>query len=183
MTNDQCSNDETRPNSSFRHLIIGAFEHSFEFRISSFEFPYLDVIHLLLRLPKAIDLLQKLFQRHRVQHLIRGDGQPLADQANGNLAGRIFARGSGLRGGKPAFEPAKQVADGDILGGAGKAIPPAAANFALQETASSEGQENGFEEFIGQPLLFREISGLHEVVRPESSQLDDGAEAIFSAFG
>jgi hypothetical protein len=116
---------------------------------------FLNVVHLLLRLGDAIDLLDQLLQRHRVQHFIGGDSKPLADEADGDLAGRAFAAGGVIAGGEAAFEAAKQVADCDVLGGTGKTVSPPAAYLAFQESAATEGEENGFEEFIGQTLQFR----------------------------
>jgi hypothetical protein len=76
MTKDQCPNDETRPSASFRHLVIGEFEHSFEFRISSFGFH--PVIHAPTRFLIFVD-------RHSPLAAAR-DRDQLADLAGGGTS-------------------------------------------------------------------------------------------------
>ena len=77
---------------------------------------------------------------------------------------------------------ADEIADGDFAWGSGQAIPPAAADFAFEESAAAEGEEDGLEEFIGQIFRLGEIAGLDEPGGPESSQLNHRSQAVFGTF-
>ena len=77
--------------------------------------------------------------------------------------------------GESAFEAANQVADTDIARGARKAIASPRADFAFQESAAAKGQQDRFEELVGEVFLFSKIPRLDVFARPEPGQLDDGA--------
>jgi hypothetical protein len=89
----------------------------------------------------------------------------------------------GFLEGESAFESADEVADLDVSGAAGEAVAAAGADFGFEESASAEGEEDGFEELVGEGFGLGQVFGLDEVARPEAGELDDGSEAVFGAFG
>src|SRR5215204_3996904 len=95
--------------------------------------PHSNVIHRLLQAPRARGLLDELLERHVAEGEVGGLGEFFVDEADGDFAGGEFAAGAGLLGAEPNFQPADQVGDADVTRGAGEAVPPAAADLALQE--------------------------------------------------
>jgi hypothetical protein len=133
-----------------------------------------NVIHGLLDAGKPIDLLHELLKSHFVQNIVGGLGEAFVDEAHCGLAGGKVGGGDALffLDGEAAFEAADEIADGDFAGMAGESIAAAAADLAFEEPPPPEGEENGFEEFVGEVFLLGEIAGLDESRWPEAGQLN-----------
>ena len=129
-----------------------------------------DVIHGLLNAGKPIDLFHELFEGHFIQDIVGGLGEAFVDEANGGFAGGKIGGGDAFffLDGEAAFEAADEITHGDFAGMAGEAIAPAAADLAFEEAPPPEGEENGFEEFVGEVFLLGEIAGLDESSGPEA---------------
>jgi hypothetical protein len=95
----------------------------------------------------------------------------------------LVGRGAGFLDCEAALEAADEVADADVLRCAGEAVTAAGADFGFEEPAAAEGEEDRFEELIGEVFLLGQVAGLDEVARPEPGELDDRSQTIFRALG
>ena len=128
-------------------------------------------------------MFEKLFEGHRVEDVVGGFGELVVDEAYRDFAGRKLAGGRGLADGEAAFQAPDEIADADFARGSRKPIPSAAANFAFEEPAAAEGEQDRFQKFVGKILLPGQIARLDEFPWPKPGKLDDGAQAVFSSLG
>jgi hypothetical protein len=136
----------------------------------------------LLKVSQARDVLEELLEREVVEDRIGSLREALVDQVDGDFAGRAVGSRGGFFGVQSTFETSDEVAYDDLLGRSGEAISPAAADFAFEEPASAEGEEDGFEKFVGEVLLVGEVFGLDELAGTLPRQGHDGAETVFGSF-
>ena len=141
----------------------------------------LDVIHGLLAGAGAGDVFHQFLEGHIIEHIVGGIGQFLVDQADGDFSGRRFHGSRRFLYRQTAFEAANDIADANLAGSAGEAIPPAAADFGFEKSAAAQGEEDGFKEFVGEVFVLGEVFGLDEITGPKLGELDDSAQAVFGS--
>ncbi len=142
-----------------------------------------NVIHGMLHATGAVDLFDELFEGEGVEDVVGGGGEAVVDETDGEFAGGEFLGGGRFFDGEAALEAADEIADADFARGSGQAVAPTAADFAVEETAAAEGEEDGLEELIGQVFLLGQVAGLDVILRPEAAELNDGAKAVLSSLG
>ena len=130
-------------------------------------------------------MLDEFLEGHGVEDLVGGLGEAVVDEPGGDFAMGVFggAVAGGIANGEAAIEAADKLADADVAGGAGEAVAAAGADFAFQETASAEGEQDGFKKLVGQVFLLCKILALDVAIGAEPGELDGGTEAVFGSFG
>jgi hypothetical protein len=131
----------------------------------------------LLEVGVFAHLLHELFEGHFIENLIGRFGKAFIDETDGSFAGGEIAGNDALffLDAESAFEAADEITYADFARGSGEAIPPAAAHFAFEESAATQGEEDCFEELIGEVFRLGEIARLDESSGPEAGELDNGA--------
>ena len=143
----------------------------------------LDVVHLLVLGGGFVGLVDELFEGELVEDLVGGFGEFLVEEADGDFAGGHFGGDASLAEGEASFELADEVSDDDLARGAGEAVAAFAADFAFEESAAAEGEEDGLEELGGEVFVFGQVAGLDVVARAHPRQLHDGPEPVFGLLG
>jgi hypothetical protein len=85
--------------------------------------------------------------------------------------------------GEAAFEAADEVTDADVARPAGEPVPPAAADLALEESATAKREQDRLEKLIRQILVLGEVAGLHIPLWPQTRELHDGTQPVFGSLG
>src|SRR5688500_7858238 len=108
-----------------------------------------NVVHLLQR-PRAAHVLEQLLEREVVQGRVGGFGELFIEQVDRHLPRRAVVHPRRLLHAEPPFQPADDVADADVRRRTRQAVAPLAADLALEEPPPPQGEQNGFQELVGQ---------------------------------
>src|SRR3954454_23922463 len=87
------------------------------FHVPRFAHRASNVIHLLLEVPRLVDVFDELLEGHLVEDVVGRLGEFLVEEGDRDLAGRAVLADVAVLQSEPPLEPADDVADADLARG------------------------------------------------------------------